>query len=207
MATVTVDLGDSIPSLAKENGHFWRTVWDHPQNLQLKTKRKDPNVLSPGDEVFIPEIEVKEESRPTDQRHKFKFKGEAVKFKVRLLLMGEPRKNEPYVLDVDGKLINGTTDGDGQLEHVVPANAKAGRLILKGGAEEFPLRFGHLNPIDEVSGVQQRLNNLGFHCGSEDGEAGDAFKAAVSAFQARYNLPATGEVDGATRAKLEGLHP
>src|ERR1700682_5075281 len=105
MATVTVDLGDSIPSLAKENGHFWRTVWDHPQNLQLKTKRKDPNVLSPGDEVFIPEIEVKEESRPTDQRHKFKLKGEAVKFKVRLLLLGEPRKNEPYVLDVDGKLI------------------------------------------------------------------------------------------------------
>ena len=126
MATVTVDLGDSIPSLAKENGHFWRTVWDHPQNLQLKTKRKDPNVLSPGDDVFIPEIEVKEESRPTDQKHKFKLKGEAVKFKVRLLLLGEPRKNEPYVLDVDGKLINGTTDGGGQLEHVVPANAKAG---------------------------------------------------------------------------------
>ena len=69
---------------------------------RLKAKRKDPNLLFPGDEVFVPDLDLKQESRPVDARHKFKLKGEQVKFKLQLLMMGEPRNNEPYTLVVDG---------------------------------------------------------------------------------------------------------
>lgn len=204
---VTVSPGDSVPSLSKDAGHFWKTVWDHPENADLKAKRKNPNVLNPGDEVFIPEIELKQVDKATDQKHKFKLKGEAVKFKLKLMMMGEPRKNEPYTLQVEDKIFTGTTDGDGNLEHVVPANAKQGLLKLQGGKEVYPVRIGHLNPIDEISGVQQRLNNLGFNCGPEDGEMNDQLRAALSAFQGKYQLPQTGEPDAATKGKLESVHP
>lgn len=205
--TVTVSPGDSIPSIAKENGFFWETIWNHPNNAALKAKRKDPNLLFDGDEVYVPDLDLKQESRGVDARHKFKVKGEQVKFKLQLLMMGQPRANEAYTLVVDGTIYSGTTTGDGRLEHVLPANARSGVLKLKGGKEEYPVRIGHLNPIDTVSGVQQRLNNLGFNCGAENGELSETLKAALVAFQSKYQLSPTGEIDGPTKAKLEERHP
>ena len=207
MGTITVDLGDSIPSIAKQNGFFWETIWNHPQNAALKAKRKDPNILFPGDQVFVPDLALKEETRGTNARHKFKLKGEQVKFKLQLLMLGEPRKNEAYTLLVNGKIYKGTTDGQGKLEQVVPADAQNGTLLLRGGKEKYPVNFGHLNPIDEISGVQQRLNNLGFQAGSEDGQQSGQLKAVLTAFQTKYKLNPTGEIDGATKAKLSELHP
>ena len=205
--TITVELGDSIPSIAKNNGFFWETLWNRPENASLKALRKDPNVLAPGDEVFVPDLELKYENRPTNAKHKFKIKGEQVKFKLQLLSFGQPRKNEAYTLVIDGKLYQGTTDGSGILEHVVPANAQGGVIKLRAGKEQYPVKIGHLNPIDELTGVQQRLNNLGFNAGSEDGSMNDKLKEALQAFQAKYQLPVTGEIDGATKGKLVQCHP
>ena len=83
----------------------------------------------------------------------------------------------------------------------MPANAKSGVLKLKGGKEEYPVRIGHLNPIDTIPGVQQRLNNLGMNAGAEDGEMNDSLKAALIAFQKKYQMQPSGEIDGATKAK------
>lgn len=207
MSTITVSLGDSISSIAKENGFFWETIWNHGSNAALKAKRKDPNVLFPGDEVFVPELEIKEEPRPVDARHPFKLKGEQVKFKLKLLMLGEPRSGEAYTLIIDGVPYRGTTDGNGQLEHVVPANAKGGKLVLRSGKESYPVLIGHLNPIDEISGVQQRLNNLGFNCGPEDGSISDTLTAAVAAFQKKNKLDPTGQIDAIFKAKLAVAHP
>jgi N-acetylmuramoyl-L-alanine amidase len=51
----TAGQGDSTTRIAFRNGFFWKTVWEHPENSELKSKRKDPNILLPGDTVFIPE--------------------------------------------------------------------------------------------------------------------------------------------------------
>src|SRR5437588_767968 len=171
--------GESTSSLAKKNGFFWRTIWEHGANAKLKSLRKDPNVLFADDEIFIPEKQFKDLSKPTDQMHKFKRKGEPCKLKVQLMKAGKPRKNEKYVLNLDGKLIDGTTDGDGKFEHFIPC--------------------------DQATGIQQRLNNLGFDCGSEDGEIGDASKEAIKTFQEAYKLDVTGEADDATKNKLKEL--
>ena len=112
--------GESTSSLAKKNGFFWRTIWEHGANAELKSLRKDPNVLFADDEIFIPEKQFKDLSKPTDQMHKFKRKGEPCKLKVQLMKAGKPRKNEKYVLNLDGKLIDGTTDGDGKTLTAAP---------------------------------------------------------------------------------------
>ncbi len=198
----TVSTGESIVSIAKSYGFFWQTLWNHGQNAALKSLRKNPNVLLEGDEVFIPDKVLKHESRATEQKHKFKRKGEPVKLKLQLMLMGEPRANEDYVIDIEGKLINGKTDGQGKLEQFIPGDARSGSITLRGGAEVYPLRIGDLDPVDTISGVQQRLNNAGFDCGGEDGELGEHTREALREYQAQNKLKVTGEADAATKAKL-----
>lgn len=195
--------GESVPSVAKDRGFFWKTLWD--KNPELKGKRKNPNVLLAGDVLKIPELDPATFSKPSDARHKFKRKGDPAKIKVKLSMMGEPRKNEKYVINIDGTVINGTTDGDGVLEQFIPGNAKSAVLLLDDGKEQHALNIGNLDPVDEVTGIQQRLENLGHSTGGELGEIGEATKEAIRKFQAKYNLEVTGEADAATKAKLSEL--
>jgi N-acetylmuramoyl-L-alanine amidase len=206
MPTVTVSLGDSIPSLAKDNGFFPDTIWNHARNAGLRAKRKSQNQLFPGDEVFIPDLSKRTETRSTDGTYKFHRKGVPAKLVLQLKKLGQARKNEKYVLVVDGTTYNGTLDGEGKLQQFIPPDAKGGQLILSGGKEIIPIRIGDLNPIEELSGVQQRLNNLGLFCGNEDGTLDDQTTAAIRTFQQKSGLPVTGQVDGATKAKLLELH-
>lgn len=203
---IKVGPGDSIPSIAHDAGHFWETVWNHGANAELKGKRKNPNILNPEDDVCVPAIRVKDYSGGTDTRHSFKRKGVPAMLKMQLKLLGEPRANEKYTIILDDKIINGTTDGDGNLEHPIPPNSKGGKIILQGGKEEYPVNVGHLNPIDTVSGQKQRLNNLGYYCGDDSNELTDTFSQAVTQFQGENKLKETGKVDDATKGKIESLH-
>jgi len=207
MSTVIVSLGDSIPSLAKDNGFFPDTIWNHPQNAGLRAKRKSQNQLFPGDEVFIPELRKRTETRGADSTYKFHRKGVPAKLVLQLRKLGQPRKGEAYVLIIDGTSYKGTLDGDGKLQQFIPPDAKSGQLVLSGGKEIIPVNVGFLNPIDELSGAQQRLNNLGFFCGNQDGDTDDQTTAAIQAFQLKNGLPTSGQMDGATKAKLLELHP
>ncbi len=201
-----VGTGETTMSLARKNGFFWRTIWDHPENAELKAKRKDPNILFEDDEIFLPERKLKEVSKGSEQEHVFKLKGEPAKIKVQLLKLGKPRANEDYVFDVNGKIIEGKTDGDGRIEHFIPGDAKSGKLIFKGGKEIHHLKLGFLDPLDLIGGVQQRLNNLGYNCGGEVGKLGEKTKKALKKFQGENQLEETGEPDSATKAKLKELH-
>ena len=48
----TVQQGESVESIAHAAGHFWDTVWQHPDNAALRQLRRSPHVLLPGDVVF-----------------------------------------------------------------------------------------------------------------------------------------------------------
>ena len=75
--TVVVGPDDSILSIAKAAGFYWSTVWNHPNNAQLKAQRKVPEVLQQGDQVYVPKAEPKKVTKPNEARHKFKLKGES----------------------------------------------------------------------------------------------------------------------------------
>ncbi|MBQ3424635.1 MAG: peptidoglycan-binding protein [Clostridia bacterium] len=62
------------------------------------------------------------------------------------------------------------------------------------------LRLGSAG--DDVTTAQQRLNTLGFFDHEIDGEFGLTTQTAVRLFQMATDLEATGELDGATRARL-----
>ncbi len=93
--------GDCISSIAHDHGLFWQTIWNHPENHELKQKRDDPNVLFPGDVVFVPDKEAKVESRAG----RLDSKG-ACSIPIRPgskngnITLGDPNKGEIYDLDL-----------------------------------------------------------------------------------------------------------
>jgi hypothetical protein len=219
----TVKQGDCISSIAFAYNLFPKTIWDHPDNAELKKLRKDPNSLFPGDSVVIPEIELKEEDCQPEQKHRFKRKGVPERLRIQFLTGAEeddaPRKGIPYTLDIttkSGRPVpqkKGKTDNDGYLDESIPPDAIKGIIVLDEGEEEevYEIMLGHIDPIDTPSGIRARLENLGYDCGNEDGDTlGDMTIEAIRNFQSDNDLKilpdGSMEVDQDTLDKLEELY-
>ena len=208
----TVRQGESIPSIAERYGfNDWNVLYQHGENGDLRSLRPDPNVLAPGDKVFIPTKEQKYVEVATEQTHRFQLSRRMEQ--IRLVLEDEDGTvfaGKKYVLTVGSIEVEGTTDGDGVLEEEVPAIADEAELQvwLEDGAAPmvWKLDIGRLDPIDTVSGVQARLNNLGFDSGPEDGDLGEQTAAALKAFQQRMGLEPSGILDDETKQRLVAEH-
>lgn len=210
-----VKQGECLSSLAKRYGFVnYDTIYDHPNNSELKIKRPNPNVIYPNDVVFIPDNELKEIDAATEQRHRFQLLGNKTIFRLVVKDGDEkPFANVRYELKIDRETYQGTTNDDGKLEQEIRADARAGGVVLFSDEDDeqkvigmFSLKLGHLDPVEEITGVQSRLNNLGFDCGKADGVIGRRTKEALRAFQEKNGLPITGEADSATREKLRQIH-
>jgi len=199
---------DCMSSIAEASGHFWETLWNHPDNVQLKEVRRDPSVLMPGDLVTVPPIAPKEVSKATGATYRFRRKGVPAKLRLRLLKEGEPRANESYRVDIDGRLTRGVTDGDGFVDIYIPCNAKQGKLWVgpPGDEKMHLLQIGKTMPVERIQGVKQRLKNIGYRCGFIDDEITPVYEDALRAFQKDHGLPETGKADDATRQKLVDVH-
>jgi len=203
-----VKKGDCISSIAMDTGHFWETIWKDTANAELKRVRKDPNVLLEGDRVTIPEVKLKEEPGETDRCHRFRRRGEPAKLRLRFYACGKPLANKPYRIDIDGqRTIEGTLDGDGSLEVGIPGMAKMARVVVgePNNEEGYEFNLGSVDPVTELSGVQQRLTNLGYPCLMEE-RLGDSTQAAILAFQKDKGLSETGQPDQGTQQALVDSH-
>jgi hypothetical protein len=157
-------------------------LWNHANNSDLKTRRKDPNVLSPGDVVFIPDLAVKELDKAAEAKYRFKLKGVPAKLHLKLTkpkkeepktvdssgtdeskyvdpgpekpIEYESRSNVPFALEVDGVIVKqGSSDGDGKIEVPIYPNAKAGRLILNPGTPEKEVIALDLGGMDPIDQI------------------------------------------------------
>jgi N-acetylmuramoyl-L-alanine amidase len=205
MAIRTVKKGECLSSIAAESGFTWSYLWNLPENEGLRQQR-EPNILHPGDRIFIPERRLQEQSGETERRHHFRRRGTYVVLRLVLMEGTRVRDGERCVLMNGTWEQEGWTDPSGRVEFRVPADVKEARLRVGAAPEEFPLRLGDLDPVQEVSGVQGRLNNLGFPCGPVDGVLGSMTQAALRAFQAHVGIDPSGEVDTQTRERLVAEH-
>ena len=203
----TISQGESILSVAEVYGFFAGTLWDHPSNAELRERRKFMNVLAPGDVVNIPDKVEKTVAGATGARHVFRRRGVPALLRLRLLAEDQPRAHLPYRLVVGGHEQRGVTDADGVFEQFVSPRAREGVLLLgEAGDEVVQLKLGELDPVTEISGIQARLNNLGFACGAPSGQLDEPTRAALRDLQRRFDLPLSGEADDATCARLFELH-
>ncbi|MGH1331709.1 MAG: peptidoglycan-binding domain-containing protein [Paracoccaceae bacterium] len=205
----TVKKGDCISSIGESFGFFPDTLWELPENAELREKRENAYVLMPGeDQVFVPDLRPKDISCATGKRHRFRRKGVPERLRLRLLDdQGEPRAQLPYSLTIDGDEQRDKTDEDGLLLAWIPPRALSGELVLDPDGDApvtHNIKLGHLTPIDDPKGVAARLMNLGYAL--KDAQGKEDAGAAIGAFQADEGLPVTNEIDEATRARLLERH-
>jgi N-acetylmuramoyl-L-alanine amidase len=192
----------------------WRTIYNHPNNAAFKTKRSNPNLIYPGDEVYIPDPELKTSDHPTDAKHKFVIRTDP----TYLNLCIQDESNDPYKL-VKYRLelthdlhFEGTTDDHGWIKQKIPPWAEIGTLTIwpDSSDDDFSLswevKLGHLDPLETISGVKGRLNNLGYDCGEVNSVKDEQYLAAVRQFQSDNDLKVDGIVGPHTREALHREH-
>jgi hypothetical protein len=207
MPKLTIQQGDCLTSIALARGLDPQTIWDHPDNAELKQLRQTPQALLPGDQLEVPNLEQKDAAVSTNTVARFQLSVPPVKLRLRLTRHGEARADEDFELRIEGMdPITGTTDGEGWIDEVIPAHATRATLVLREGIEQYVLNIGHLDPHDSPSGIQQRLRALGYYFGLVDGDVGDVTTAALRRFQTANDLEVSGEADDATISALRDAY-
>ena len=210
-----VEQGDCLASIAAKYGFTdLHTIYDHPKNATLKGNRPHPNVLAPEDIVYIPDKQEKQEARGTAKQHHFQLPN--TRLPLRIVLRdpeGQPYANKRYQLKLEECVLHGASDGSGVIEQKIPIDATEADLTVwvaedVGRCQKLhrTLKISYLDPVKEISGIQARLNNLGYECGTVDGIIGPMTKSALEKFQEQNGLAISGEVDAATQSKLLDCH-
>jgi N-acetylmuramoyl-L-alanine amidase len=170
----TVAQGEFLSLIASKYGFAdYKTIWEAGENQSLKEERKNPSVLFPGDKVFIPDKELREESGSTESKHRFELRRHKLLLRLKLEgLKKEPLKDHECVLTVEGDTEQFTTGADGIIKKEISASAGQGQLKDRDKAGSairtettIPLKIGSLDPETKITGQIARLNNLGYNAG------------------------------------------
>lgn len=162
----TVVPGETIQTIAKAHGfRQWRRVLHHPTNSQLREGRPNPEVLAPGDHVFVPEREPKSEPAHVDEETVFVLA--PTRRELVLSLQGAgwaSGAGTPYSLSIEGTENEGIVDSQGRAQHDIAIDARQASLVLELDDDvpaAIELDIGALDPVETEQGVRARLYNLG----------------------------------------------
>lgn len=200
MKKIVISQGKTILSLAYQEKMPWEKIWNDSHNKELRDSREnDPDLLLPGDIVTIPDFEPKEVDGETEEKHRFR----CVTLKRGLYLElvranGELLQNHTYRLTVGKKIYEG--DCSEPIDIDLPMEAKSGLLTVLNDegieVDNEELKFDYLDPIVDskksVTGLQARLNNLGYFAGDVDGQF-EEITEAIRQFQSDNGVAATGK--------------
>jgi len=219
MRPYVIRQGDFLSKLAVRFGFDAKEVWNDPKNADLRQVRKSPNILHPGDILYIP---AKPASSGLDvvAGSVNDYSASVPKTELKLMLRAGKKRFISQPCTVEGMKPDKPlkTDGEGNLTLSVPVTVK--ELVVSVMDPEAPkapaaahvdptVRFrillGHMDPVEEKSGLRARLTHLGYYVpGQMDEEA--ELREAILAFQCAAALPLTGEADEALRAALIKAH-
>jgi len=147
-----IQQGDCLHSIATDSGVSWQKIWNHPKNSNLRSLRKSPNILKEGDELFIPDPEIKQESCATDKNHVFELQGYAAVVKLRVLDY-EYEQTPPSTSESASPPGRHVTEDDPELAHVkqkevpranVPFILEIDGRVMKGKTDHDGVIIRHI---------------------------------------------------------------
>ena len=224
-----VKQGETMASIAALNGFAdFNTLFTHPDNAELRKKRKDPNILLPGDIVTIPAVRPKTVVKQAGAVHAFVLASKQLRLELRMLdPFDKPLAEKFCEVKVDLPNPDGTpsgsllgdrlkTDDKGRTgvniaPSVVDAELKVfvreplpSPVPLPPTIEKYDLIVGGLDPVIERSGLRGRLNNLGYFAGLGDGpEDREQLFWAIEEFQFDNDIkPQNGDFEDRSNSKI-----
>src|SRR3989442_5603411 len=138
--------GDYLSKIAAEHGVAdWRIIYNHANNASFRQLRPNPDLIAPGDELFIPDRGTKSLPAQTGSPARFKAHRSQTTLRVKLLdHQGNPLAGKPCKLEYYGSSRSVTTDSGGVLPTTHPPPPFGTPINLGGGSREPPV--GPLQP-------------------------------------------------------------
>lgn len=190
----------------KHGFRCWETIYEHEQNAELRRLRPNPYLLYKDERVWIPDKTPREDKCETGQRHTFTLPEPNMVICLQLQNdHAEPYADCKYEIWIDGACFTQglkRTDPKGIIREEVPLREEAQvRIWFETELEKDPeaceiytLEMGHLEPVETIEGIQDRLRNLGYDCGKENGSIGPKTEEAIMAFQADVGFDPSGKI-------------
>jgi hypothetical protein len=186
------------------------TLWDHPENAELRALRASPEVLAPGDRVFVPHREEKAEEAETTVRTTFMAPRPRECLRVKFHWSdGAPMADRPCELVLGAGVEKASTGANGLLDHPIPVGLTRATVFFDGDDAPWELHIGHLDPVDEPvtdrgrAGAIGRLRNLGRY--QLEGADDQHLRVASCAFCEDVTRE-DAALAGAQRARLREAH-
>jgi hypothetical protein len=199
--------GDYWTKLAAELGFDADEVWNDAKNEEIRRLRPKRELLAAGDIVYVPGVPDEGIRLKVGTENQITAKAPGAEVKLRFKDPGCP--GAAYTVEGVGEDIKGNADGDGVVTLKIPVHVREVFFYFDELGHATKVKVGELDPIEEDSGVRQRLEHLRFIKGPPSGdEEQDAKKLAVAIgkFQKAQGLPVTEKLDDATKNALKSAH-
>ena len=201
--------GECLISIAQKFGLAnWQTIYNAPENKEMKELRKNPNMICPDDIWFIPELKGTKQEADLNKKTTFILKKPKGYFSIYLVdRKSNPLADIPYdlffyksesVKTVEPLLerIGEKSDSDGYVEHKLPKGAKFAVLEYAPYPSrpsfkmKMGLKVGDLDDISTEIGMRSRLNHFGYYSGDGrmDDDSKAVFQTQLAAFKENYSL-------------------
>jgi hypothetical protein len=185
--------GDYVQKIAEQFGFDADAVWNDPKNADLQTLRESPNLLLAGDVLYIPDPQDPVlHTLASGTTNTFVAPDAAtVSIALKFQVIGDSTyASKAYTITELDSLTGLATDGDGVATFDVPVNLETVTLVFTETGESWTLAIGGMDPINSLSGVFQRLQNLGYidrdvqFNAQTEGDIPDVVRAGLRALKA-----------------------
>lgn len=213
--THQIQQGENLLAIAKQHGfRTIKAIYHHPANAAFRERHPNPDILTPGEALTIPDKRKKWVSatpgivnvyiieRP-EERLRLAIRtdeGEIPKAKRARLTVGN--ETQDLTLTSHGEMLLKITDN--------PARTAQLEVFMDEESDVpthcFQLQIGHLDPVETISGVQARCNLLTHYCGAVDNIMGPKTEAGIKSFQECQGLVVDGIAGPTTQAELIDIY-
>ncbi len=189
MQPYVIRQGDYLLSLAYRFGFDVDTVWNDPKNAQLRQLRSSPSILWPTDVLYIPDQNVPPAMQTVTTGTTNTFVTDVPTLSVTQQFVGSEAttySSRAYIVQELDQLTGLTTDEKGIATFQAPVTLDAATVQFTDTGESWVLHIGHLDPINTLSGIFQRLQHLNYVAGSAtfDPTSLDLMRAGLRALNA-----------------------
>lgn len=218
MRPYVVQQGDYLSKLAAQYGFDADVTWNHGKNKLLRESGRVPEMLQPLDILYIPEKKPNWLPVKAGQVNAFTASARKVTLSLRFTRRdGKPLANAKCTYNCllpSKEMPPEQTDDAGALKFQVSTRQPPFVVTFALERYRFVINVGHMDPLSEASGVQKRLENLGYGVspvialGVSLGHwtAFDRPEKRIATFQRAQGIDPTGTADQGTLHALQNAH-